>query len=99
MFFGFYLGLSERYSVMLRASWLIILCHGGMFSGFYLGLSERYSVMLRASWLIILNHGGMFSGFYLGLRGRYSDTPGILANNFKSWRDVFWVLPGTKRKI
>ena len=50
---------------MLRASWLIILSHGGMSSWFFLGLSEIYSVMLRASRLINLSHGGMFSGFYL----------------------------------
>ena len=58
MFSGFYLGLSERYSVMLPASWLIILSHGGKFSGFYLGLSGRYSFMLNDTKL------GIWSGWY-----------------------------------
>ena len=48
----------------------------------------------------MLSHMGMFSGFYLGLSGRYSVIlHASMADNFKSWRDVFWVLPGTKLRI
>ena len=65
----------------------------------FLSPKEEYFTFFELMFYILLN---VLEVFWVlpGTKGKIQcDTPGILANNFKSWRNVFWVLPCTKLRI